>query len=145
MSLRLNTAYFTTSRGAIKITQIILGIVIASVLCTSTYDSHYTVYCYNEPRLGYVSVLNIVTLIINIVILILVLFRAALWKIERFYSVICTVLFLIACGLIIWFVIEFSLQYQPSSAALIATTVCVILMAALYIWDVRILQGEAAD
>ncbi|KAH7711012.1 Protein M60.4 b [Aphelenchoides avenae] len=103
MSLRLNTT----------ITQIILGIVIASVLCTSTYASSYTVYCYNEPRLGYVSVLNIVTLIINIVILILVLFKASLWKIERFYSVICTVLFLIACGLIIWFVIEFSLHNQP--------------------------------
>lgn len=99
----LNTGYFATNRGIIKIVQIILGIVICSILCGNWYGGRE---CFGEGRLGYVSGLNFVVLIINVVLLILNFVELGMWKLERLYSIVCFILFVIATGVFIWYIIE---------------------------------------
>ncbi|VDN07298.1 unnamed protein product [Thelazia callipaeda] len=112
----LNTRYLSSNRGLIKIIQIILGFVVCSLLCASWHGGRS---CFGEGRLGFCSGLNFVVLIINIILFIMNLLNISAWKIERIYSVVCTVLFLIASVLIIWFVIEMN----SSRTSLIITAV----------------------
>ncbi|VDO43150.1 unnamed protein product [Onchocerca flexuosa] len=101
--ISLNTRYLSSNLGIIKIMQICLGFVVCSLLCTSWYDGRS---CFGEGRIGFCSGLNFVVLVINIVFFIVNLLNINAWKMERMYSAICTVLFLIASILIIWFIIE---------------------------------------
>ncbi|KAM3728480.1 Sodium/potassium/calcium exchanger [Dirofilaria immitis] len=135
--ISLNTRYLSSNRGIIKIVQICLGFVVCSLLCTSWYGGRS---CFGEGRIGFCSGLNFIVLIINIVFFIINFLNINAWKMERIYSVICTVLFLIASILIIWFIIEMN-----SRTSLIITTICLIVEFLLFLWDMKILQGEASN
>jgi len=134
----LNTGYLSTNRGIIKILQIICGFIVCSLLCANWYGGKS---CFGEGRIGFVSGLNFVVVIINIVLFILNFLNLAVWKLERLYSVVATVLFLVATVLIIWFIIEYNL----SRGALIAAAVFVVIEFLLFLWDVKILQGESPN
>ncbi|VDN39444.1 unnamed protein product [Gongylonema pulchrum] len=115
----MNTRYLSSNRGLIKIMQIILGFVICSLLCASWHGGRS---CFGEGRLGYCSALNFIVLIINIIFFIVNFLNIVAWKLERVYSVVCTVLFLVASILIIWFIIEMN----TSRTSLIITAVSVL-------------------
>ncbi|KAI1716493.1 hypothetical protein Ddc_05491 [Ditylenchus destructor] len=134
----INTGYLSTNRGIIKILQIISGFVVCSLLCANWYGGKS---CFGEGRLGYTSGLNFVIVIINIVLFILNFLNLAVWKLERIYSVIATVLFLVASILIIWFIIE----HEINRGTLIASAIFVVLEFLLFLWDVKILQGESPN
>ncbi|KAK6112470.1 Uncharacterized protein BM_BM5121 [Brugia malayi] len=136
--ISLNTRYLSSNRGIIKIVQIVLGFVICSLLCTSWYGGRS---CFGEGRIGFCSGLNFVVLIINIVLFIINFLNITAWKMERVYSAICMVLFLVAIILIIWFIVEVS----NNQTYLIITTVCFIVECLLFLRDVKILQGEASN
>jgi hypothetical protein len=134
----LNTGYLSSNRGIIKILQIICGFIVSSLLCSSWYGGRS---CFGEGRLGYCSSLNFVVVVINIVLFVLNFINLAMWKLERLYSVICTILFLVASVLIIWYIIEYNIQ----RGVLIASAVFMIIEFLLFLWDVKILQGEAPN
>ncbi|KAL3989935.1 putative integral membrane protein [Acanthocheilonema viteae] len=136
--ISLNTRYLSSNRGIIKIVQIILGFVVCSLLCTSWYGGRS---CFGEGRIGFCSGLNFVVLVINIVIFIINFLNINAWKLERVYSIVCVVLFLIASILIIWFIIE----VNTNRTSLIITTICLIVEFLLFLQDVKILQGEAPN
>ncbi|KHJ90779.1 hypothetical protein OESDEN_09367 [Oesophagostomum dentatum] len=114
--ISLNTRYLSTNRGIIKILQIVAGFIICSLLCAQWYGGRS---CFGEGRLGFCSGLNFICVVINIVLFVLNFLNISAWGLERIYSVVCTVLFLIAAALIIWFIIE----YNTSRGTLIASAV----------------------
>ncbi|CAD5210672.1 unnamed protein product [Bursaphelenchus okinawaensis] len=134
----LNTVYLTTNRGIIKILQIIIGFIICSLLCANWYGGRS---CFGEGRLGYASGLNFVVVIINIVLFILNFVNLAAFKLERLYSTVCTVLFLIAGGLLIWFIID----HNNQRGWLVASTVLIFVEFVLFLFDVKILNGEISN
>ncbi|GMR39084.1 hypothetical protein PMAYCL1PPCAC_09279, partial [Pristionchus mayeri] len=101
-------------RGVIKILQIVFGLIICSLLCGNWWGGRS---CFGEGRLGFCSGLNFVVVIINIVLFTLNLLSVASLPLEKLYSAVASVLFLIASVLLIWFVIE------NSSGLLIGATV----------------------
>uniref|UniRef100_A0A1I7X5R0 MARVEL domain-containing protein n=1 Tax=Heterorhabditis bacteriophora TaxID=37862 RepID=A0A1I7X5R0_HETBA len=171
--ISLNTRYLSTNRGIIKILQIVAGFIICSLLCSQWYGGRS---CFGEGRLGFCSGLNFVCVIINIVLFVLNFLNIGAWGLERIYSVVSTVLFLIASVLIIWFIIEVNSSrgwliasavgimkklsskdtHLLSSKALIRT-ICleqsimsylqalIVCEFLLFLWDVKILQGEAPN
>ncbi|KAE9555062.1 hypothetical protein FO519_001723 [Halicephalobus sp. NKZ332] len=134
----LNTGYLSTNRGVIKIIEIIAGFVICSLLCANWYGGRS---CFGEGRLGYSSGLNFVVLVINIVLFVLNLLDLAVWKLERIYSLICTILFAVAGGLLLWYMI----QHDNWHSTLVITTILLFVEMVLFLWDVKILQGEATN
>lgn len=68
VDIKFNGEYITSSRGVQKIVQIILGFVICSVLCANWYGG---TSCFGDGRLGYVSGLNFVAVIMNIILFLL--------------------------------------------------------------------------
>ncbi|KAF8386414.1 hypothetical protein PRIPAC_75556 [Pristionchus pacificus] len=136
--ISLNTRYLQSNRGIIKILQIIFGFIICSLLCGNWFGGRS---CFGEGRLGFCSGLNFVIVIINIVLFVINFLNIASIKLERTYSAIACVLFLIASALIIWFLID----ANNSRGWLIATTVLIIAEFFLFLWDVKILQGEASN
>lgn len=97
--------------------------------------------CFGEGRLGYASGLNFVVLIINIVLFILNLLNLAVWKLERIYSIVCTILFAIATGLLLWYMI----QQDNWHSTLVITVILLFVQTLLFLWDVKILQGESPN
>ncbi|KAK6759763.1 hypothetical protein RB195_021369 [Necator americanus] len=136
--ISLNTRYLSTNRGIIKILQIVAGFIICSLLCAQWYGGRS---CFGEGRLGFCSGLNFICVVINIVLFVLNFLNIGAWGLERIYSVVCTVLFLIASALIIWFIIE----YNTSRSTLIASAALIVCQFFLFLWDVKILQGEASN
>uniref|UniRef100_A0A914C8F6 MARVEL domain-containing protein n=1 Tax=Acrobeloides nanus TaxID=290746 RepID=A0A914C8F6_9BILA len=134
----LNTHYFGTNRGIIKIAQIILGFVISAFLCGAWYGGEK---CFGNGKLSFVSGLNFVLLVINIVLVILNFVELGMWKLERIYSIIGAVLFLVAAAIFLWYMI----QDNDSSGWRIATLVMVFVQFLLFLWDVKILQGESPN
>lgn len=134
----MNTRYLSSNRGIIKIVQIVLGFVVCSLLCTSWYGGRS---CFGEGRIGFCSALNFVALIINLVLFIVNLLNISTWKMERIYSAVCMILFLIASILIIWFMIEMN----TTQTSFIITTICLVVVCFLFLWDLKILQGEASN
>ncbi|KAI6223985.1 hypothetical protein M3Y95_00834700 [Aphelenchoides besseyi] len=133
-----NTKYLSSHRGLIKIAQIILGFILCSLLCVNWYGGRS---CFGEGRLGFASGLNFVFLVINIVILILAVLDLATWRLERVISIIGLILFAVACGLMVWYVIE----YNDHRQWMIVATVLIGVIAALYSYDTKILNGEASN
>uniref|UniRef100_A0A0R3RJF7 MARVEL domain-containing protein n=1 Tax=Elaeophora elaphi TaxID=1147741 RepID=A0A0R3RJF7_9BILA len=114
--IRLNTRYLSSHRGIIKIMQIVVGFPVCTLLCTSWYGGRS---CFGEGRIGFCAGLNFIVLIINIILLIMNLLNISNRKMEQVYAMVCTVLFLVASILIIWFIIEMNLL----RASLIITAV----------------------
>uniref|UniRef100_A0A914ZAR7 Uncharacterized protein n=1 Tax=Panagrolaimus superbus TaxID=310955 RepID=A0A914ZAR7_9BILA len=134
----LNTGYISTNRGVIKILQIIAGIFMCSFLCANMYDTRS---CFGESRVGYTSGLNFVVLIINVVLFILGLLTLNVWKLEHIYSIVCTILFAIASGLFLWYMIQHN-QFVYNT---IIVTVLLFVQTLLFLWDVKILNGESPN
>uniref|UniRef100_A0A914C8D5 MARVEL domain-containing protein n=1 Tax=Acrobeloides nanus TaxID=290746 RepID=A0A914C8D5_9BILA len=134
----LNTHYLGTNRGIIKVLQIIIGIVISSLLCANWYGGKG---CFETGQLGFVSGLNSVIIVINIVLFILNLIDLGVWKLERLYSVISAILFLVAVGILVWYIIK----VNDSRGWRIPTLIFVIVEFVLFLWDIKILQGESPN
>uniref|UniRef100_A0A915AHN2 MARVEL domain-containing protein n=2 Tax=Parascaris TaxID=6254 RepID=A0A915AHN2_PARUN len=134
----INTRYLSSNRGVIKIIQIVVGFIICSLLCASWHGGRS---CFGEGRLGYCSGLNFVVLIINIVLFVINFLNILAWRLERVYSVVCTVLFLVASILIVWFIVEIN----ADRTSLIIAAICIIVEFFLFLWDVKILQGDAPN
>jgi len=134
----LNTAYLSTNRGVIKILQIITGFIICSLLCVNWYGGKS---CFGEGRLGFASGLNFVIVIINIVVFIINFLNVHIYRLERLYSVIACVLFLIATALLVWFIID----HNDQRGWLIGAAVGIFVLFLLFLWDVKIMQGEASN
>ncbi|CAD5235381.1 unnamed protein product [Bursaphelenchus xylophilus] len=129
--------YLSSHRGIIKIAQIIIGIVIVSLTCGNVFG-HGS--CFKEGRISYTSGLNSVTLIINIVFLILNLLELSQLSLERIYTFVGTVLFLIAAILIVWLIVV-----NDHRGGYITIAALVIIQFLLFLWDSKILQGEASN
>jgi len=134
----LNTGYLSTNRGVIKILQIIAGFVVCSLLCANWYGGKT---CFGEGRLGFASGLNFVIVVINIVLFLLNFLNVGVYRLERMYSVISCVLFLAATILMVWFIIE----NNDQRGWLIGATVGIVVLFLLFLWDVKILQGESPN
>ncbi|KAL3088754.1 hypothetical protein niasHT_016572 [Heterodera trifolii] len=132
----LNTGYLSTNRGVIKILQIICGFITCSLLCANWYGGKT---CFFEGRLGYASGLNFVIVIINIVLFFLNFLSIAAYRMERLYSVIGTILFIVAFICMVWYLID----YEINRGQLIAATVFIGIQMVLFIWDYQILHGQA--
>ncbi|KAI6174634.1 hypothetical protein M3Y97_01012500 [Aphelenchoides bicaudatus] len=134
----VNTGYLSTNRGIIKIAQIIIGFIISGILCASWIGGRS---CFGEGRLGFASGLNFVFVIINIVVFILNFLSLASYKLEQIISLVATILFLVASVLLVWYVIEYSVEHTR----LIIATVLIIVQFLLFLYDLKILRGEASN
>jgi cytosine/uracil/thiamine/allantoin permease len=134
----LNTRYLSTNRGIIKILQIIVGIIICSLLCYKWYGGKS---CFGEGRLGFASGLNFVLLIVNVVFFFLNFLDLSVYKLERLYSFLGTILLFVALGLVIWWIVEAGVETER----LIGSTVLIGVLAILFLYDLKILQGEIAN
>uniref|UniRef100_A0A0N5C129 MARVEL domain-containing protein n=1 Tax=Strongyloides papillosus TaxID=174720 RepID=A0A0N5C129_STREA len=134
VNIELNTNYFTSSRGVIKICEIIAGLVVSSFLCSGSG------LCFGESRVGFASFLNSVCVIINIILLILNFLSITNFKLEKVYSIVCAVLFAIAVALMIWYFLQYQIRFWT-----IITTVLMIIQIILFMWDYKILNGEAPN
>jgi len=126
--LKVNTGYFKTNRGIIKILEIIVGIIV----CKSFFAA---------VTVGFVSELNFAVLIINVIFLILNFTSYNMENAERIYSIVCTVAFLIAIILNFWAVFANNVPI----GSLLSSAVLMAVMFALFLWDVKIQQGEAKN
>ena len=136
--IKLNTRYLQSNRGIIKVLQIVLGFIICSLLC-ATWKGGSS--CFGEGRLGFASGLNFVCVVINIVLFVINFLNIGAIQLEKTYSIIVCVLFLIASALMVWWLV----QYNFNSNQLIAATVLMVCQFLLFLWDVKILQGEASN
>ncbi|KAL7069942.1 hypothetical protein ACQ4LE_010980 [Meloidogyne hapla] len=132
----LNTGYLSTNRGIIKILQIVCGFITCALLCANWYGGRS---CFYDGRIGFASSLNFVIVIINVVLFFLNLLNATIYRMERLYSVIGVILFIIAFGIMIWYLIE----YDVGRNQLIGATVLIGIQMVLFIWDYQILHGQA--
>nr|CAD2183059.1 unnamed protein product [Meloidogyne enterolobii] len=132
----LNTGYLSTNRGIIKVLQIICGFFTCGLLCTTAWGGRS---CFYDGRVGFASSLNFVIVVINVVLFFLNLLNATIYRMERLYSVIGVILFIIAFGIMIWYLIE----YEVGRNQLIGATVLIGVQMVLFIWDYQILHGQA--
>ncbi|KAL3102106.1 hypothetical protein niasHS_003515 [Heterodera schachtii] len=103
--VRFHSDYVSSNRGITKIIQIVLGFVVCSVLCSNWYGGYS---CFGEGRLGYVSGLNFVCLLINIILFLLNLFNIRPLKLEQLYNVAAALLLLVGIVLLLWYMIQYS-------------------------------------
>lgn len=122
--------YLSSNRGLTKIIQIVLGFVVCSVLCSNWYGGSS---CFGEGRLGYVSGLNFVVVVVNIVLFILNLFNIRILKAEQLYNMVATVLYLIGIVLLLWLMIEQSLW----GIWIIIAMICIVVIFLLFQWDFK--------
>jgi len=126
--LRLNSHYFKTNRGIIKILQIIIGIIVCK---------RYLL----DVTVGFVAELNFVALIINVIFLLLNFTSLNKAEAERIYTVVGTVLFLIAVVLNLWAAVTNTVPI----GSIMSSAIFMGMLFLLFLWDVKILQGEAAN
>ncbi|CAK5095219.1 unnamed protein product [Meloidogyne enterolobii] len=117
----LNTGYLSTNRGIIKVLQIICGFITCGLLCANIWGGRSCFYdgCiikiilktkyFSLGRVGFASSLNFVIVVINVVLFFLNLLNATIYRMERLYSVIGVILFIIAFGIMIWYLIEYEI------------------------------------
>ncbi|GMR39094.1 hypothetical protein PMAYCL1PPCAC_09289, partial [Pristionchus mayeri] len=78
------------------------GFIICSLLCANWWGERT---CFYEGRLGFCSGLNFVAVIINIVMFVINFLSISALQLEKLYSAVAFVLFLIASALMIWIII----------------------------------------
>jgi len=132
----LNTNYLSSNRGLIKVIQIIVGIIIALFLC-ATWSARKS--CFYEGKIGSISGFNFVILIINVVLYVINILNVSVWRMEKLYSVVTTILWLIAAVVIVWYI----MMHEDNRNFMIASAALIIAQFFLFLWDVKILQGEA--
>lgn len=133
----MNTNYLSGHRGIIKIIQIIIGFVLVSTTFGGLFGYHHAGY--SDFRMGYVGTLNGICIIVNIVFLVLNLLELAQLQFEKIYSIIACILWLIASIFVVWLMIV----TNSWTANPIVTVILIIVMFVLFVYDVKILQGEA--
>nr|CAD2195975.1 unnamed protein product [Meloidogyne enterolobii] len=116
---------------------IIFGFIVCSLLCYYWYGGRT---CFYEGRLGFVSGVNFIIVIINLVLFVLSLLNVANYKMERIYSIVGMVLFIIAFAIMFWYLIEYEFNHSQQH---IAATILVGIIMGLFIWDYKILHGDA--
>jgi K+ transporter len=126
--IRFNSHYLGTDRGICKIIQIIAGIALCSILCGNWYGGQA---CFAEGRLGYVSGLNFVLLLINVVVFFINLCNIRIARLEYFYNVIASILLFIATVLLLWYMIQFG----DWRVWRIITLVGIVVLLMHYLWD----------
>jgi len=136
--MAFNSGYLSTNHGIIKIIQIIIGFVISACLCATWLGGRS---CFGEGRIGFASGLNFVVLIINIVIFVLCLLEVMQYKLERIYTIVCIVLFLVAAVLLVWMVVVDN--YDRTK--IIVATVLIVVQFILFVYDFKILNGEISN
>jgi len=136
--MSLNTGYLSTNHGVIKIVQIIIGFIISACLCATWLGGRS---CFGEGRIGYASGLNFVVLIVNIVVFVLNLLEVMQFKLERFYTIACVVLFLVAAVLMVWLVIVDAVDRTK----IVVATALIVVQFLLFLYDFKILNGEASN
>jgi len=136
--IQFNSGYLSSGRGIQKIVQIILAIVVCAVLCANWYGG---TSCFREGRLGFVSSVNFVVLIINVIVLILNLMNVDVIKFERFYALLAVIFFFIAIALMLWFLIGTGQWIFWN----IAVFVCIIVILFTFMSDYRLLTGARSD
>lgn len=87
--------------------------------------------CFQEGRLGYVSGLNFVLLVANIIVFLLNLFEIRVGRLEYCFNVVASILLLIAVVLFGWYMI----QYGDWGVWRIVVLVGSIVILVLYSWD----------
>ncbi|KAI6226283.1 hypothetical protein M3Y99_01312000 [Aphelenchoides fujianensis] len=65
----------------------------------------------------------------------------SVYKLERLYSVVMTILFLVATILLVWWHVEFNDQ----RGRMVGATVLIFVEFLLFSYDTKILQGELAN
>ncbi|KAI1726363.1 hypothetical protein DdX_03081 [Ditylenchus destructor] len=136
--VRFNSSYLTSDRGIAKLVQIILGLVVCAIMCANWYGGSS---CFGEGRLGYASGLNFVIVVINIILFLLNLFNIRLYRIEQFYNVVSSILFLIAIILLVWYMIASSAW----GAWMIVAAICILIIFALFQYDFKANRTFADD
>uniref|UniRef100_A0AC34FC88 Uncharacterized protein n=1 Tax=Panagrolaimus sp. ES5 TaxID=591445 RepID=A0AC34FC88_9BILA len=134
----IKTTFVYTTRALLKFLQAIAGFIICSSLCNSW---HGGASCFFPGRLGYAAGLNFVVLIINSIIFNWNMCKEAFLKFERIYSIICTILFAIATGLLLWYMI----QHENFHTTLVITAILLFVQTLLFLWDVKILQFKQSE
>ncbi|CAD5220228.1 unnamed protein product [Bursaphelenchus okinawaensis] len=136
--MAVNSHYLSTDRGVIKIIQIILGFVVCSVLCANWYGG---ASCFGEGRIGFVSGLNFVALIINIILFLLNLCEFSMPKLESLYNMIMTLMFVVAAVLFIWYMI----QWGAFGIWMIVTAIIVVVMGLAFMVDANASRHQHQD
>jgi len=132
------TAYLSTNRGVAKMLQVIRGFIICSLLCVNWYNGRS---CLFEYRISFAASLSFFVVILNICIFFLNFLNLGMIKVERIYSIICSLLFLIAAFLLIWFVV----QKETHRVYLIVAAVLILIESLLFLLDIKIIAGEISD
>jgi K+ transporter len=79
--------------------------------------------------------------VINVVLFVLNLLTLASYRLEQIYSLVCTILFLIASILMVWFVIVNGVD----NTRFIIGTVLIVVQFVLFLYDLKILRGETLN
>ncbi|KAI3420051.1 hypothetical protein GPALN_003384 [Globodera pallida] len=139
MAAKLNTAYLGSHRGIIKILQIVFGLIVCTLLCIGSHG--FFSGCFYDGKIGAASGINAIIVVLNIVFFVLNLVDASQNKWERIYTVVALVLFVLAFVLMLWNLLETHSYYGETK---IPATVLIGIQMALFIWDYRILHGQAS-
>ena len=125
----------------------------AAFRCADTFSGRS---CFYEGRLGYASGLNFVVLIgesncrlwplkpaavfsVNIVLLVLNILSVSSYNLEKLYSIVTCVLFLIAAALLVWMLVVHVL-HTGENWRMIAAVVLVCVQFVLFLYDVSLSQ-----
>ncbi|CAJ0583059.1 unnamed protein product, partial [Mesorhabditis spiculigera] len=135
MGIKFNSRYWQTNRGIIKILQIIIGLLISG--SWGLYRGHGNY----QTNTGYS--INSLCLLINIVFFVLHLINIKNYKLERVYTIIGMILYIIIAALIIWHCFDYHEKYGLGWD--LPYVFIYVGMAILYLWDFQILNGDASD
>ncbi|KAI6176320.1 hypothetical protein M3Y97_00785300 [Aphelenchoides bicaudatus] len=126
--IKFNSHYLGSDRGVCKIVQIVIGFVICSSLCANWYGG---ASCFGEGRIGFVSGLNFVLLIGNIIAFLLNLCNVAIGRLEYFFNVIASIFLVIAIILFGWWMIQYG-EWGVWRIVVVAGLVVILVM---FSWD----------
>ncbi|CAD5235378.1 unnamed protein product [Bursaphelenchus xylophilus] len=134
----INKHYLSSNHGMCKILHIITGFIISSLLCANWYGGRS---CFSEKYVAIPAGINMTLVFVNILVFILNFIDLGNRPLEKYYSMLCIVLYFTGMGILIWYMIQFNNQ----RGWLAASVVLFILNTFLAFFDVKILQGDIDD
>ncbi|KAH7720652.1 Protein M60.4 b [Aphelenchoides avenae] len=138
--VHVTTNYCSSNRGIVKFAQMIICGVILILMVIVGFEKVFE----EGGQLAFCLVLTAVVLIILIIFFVLNAFGFGAWRLERAFAVFCIFLFVVAFALLLWYVI---VKWHTSSHTFyfVACAVLTALLCFFFLWDVKILQGEASN